>query len=63
MYILRKKEETIVKYSVLKDNQKLFAFKYKLYLPTEQELIEEIESEKRILRLTAEGRKCKKRKV
>jgi hypothetical protein len=31
-----------VKYSVLHDNEQLFATKYKLYLPTEQELIEEI---------------------
>jgi len=45
------KDETIVKYSVLKDNKKLFTSKYKLYLPTEQELISEVEREKRILRL------------
>ncbi len=45
------KDETIVKYSVLKDNKKLFASKYKLYLPTKQELISEVEREKRILRL------------
>lgn len=37
------KNETIVKYSVLKDSKKLFASKYKLYLPTEQELIKEVE--------------------
>jgi len=43
------KDETIVKYSVLEENQKLFAAKYKLYLPTEQELIEEIEREKQII--------------
>ena len=40
------KDETIVKYSVMKDNQKLFASKYKLYLPTKRELTEEIEKEK-----------------
>ncbi len=45
------KDETIVKYSVLKGNQKLFASKYKLYLPTERELIEELEREKQSLRL------------
>lgn len=40
------KDETVVKYSVLKENKRLFASKYKLYLPSEQELIEEIEREK-----------------
>ncbi len=40
------KDETIVRYSVLKENQKLFASRYKLYLPTEQELVEELEREK-----------------
>ena len=36
---------------MLKDSKKLFASKYKLYLPTEQELISEVEREKQILRL------------
>jgi predicted nuclease of restriction endonuclease-like (RecB) superfamily len=40
------KDETVVKYSVMKDNKKLFASKYKLYLPTEEELKKEIEKEK-----------------
>ncbi|MDA8238743.1 MAG: PDDEXK nuclease domain-containing protein [Nitrospiraceae bacterium] len=40
------KDETVVKYSVLKENKQLFASKYKLYLPSEKELIEEIEREK-----------------
>jgi hypothetical protein len=39
------KNETVVKYSVLKDNKQLFASKYKLYLPTEEELKEELERE------------------
>jgi len=37
------KDKTIVKYSVLKGSEQLFASKYKLYLPTEEELITEIE--------------------
>ena len=37
------KNETIVKYSILKESKQLFASKYKLYLPTEQELAREIE--------------------
>lgn len=39
------KNETVVKYSVLKDNRQLFASKYKLYLPTEKELIKELKAE------------------
>ena len=39
----------MVKYSVLKENKQLFASKYKLYLPSEQELIEEIEREKAMI--------------
>jgi predicted nuclease of restriction endonuclease-like (RecB) superfamily len=45
------KDETIVKYSVLSDNKHLFATKYLPYLPTEQELIDEIEREKTMLNL------------
>lgn len=43
------KDETIVKYSVLKENQQLFASKYQRILPTEAELIAEIEREKLLL--------------
>ena len=32
------KDQTIVKYSVLNESRQLFASKYKLYLPTEEEL-------------------------
>ena len=42
------KDETIVKYSVLNDKKSLFASKYQLYLPTERELIEEVEREKKL---------------
>ncbi len=40
------KDETIVKYSVMADNEKLFASKYRLYLPKEDELIRLIEDDK-----------------
>jgi hypothetical protein len=43
------KDETVVKYSVLKENDQLFASKYLFYLPTEKELIAEIEREKMII--------------
>lgn len=39
----------IAKYSILKGNEQLFATKYKLYLPTEEQLKFEIESQKSIL--------------
>lgn len=43
------KDATVVKYSVLQENKQLFAAKYQLYLPTEQELIEEIERGKAMI--------------
>ena len=39
-------DEDIARYSVLHGNEQLFATKYKLYLPTDQELREEIETQK-----------------
>jgi len=36
------KDETIVKYSILNDNKQLMAKKYMLYLPSEEELIKQI---------------------
>ncbi len=39
-------DEDIAKYSVLHENEQLFASKYKLYLPTEDELRAEIEAQK-----------------
>lgn len=51
------KDETIVKYSVLKDNKKLFASKYMLYLPSEKELKDEMERERQMLRLSFEEKK------
>lgn len=44
------KDETIVRYSVLNESRQLFASRYKLYLPSEQELVAEIEREKEIMR-------------
>ena len=39
-------DEDIAKYSVMHGNEQLFASKYKLYLPTDEELRAEIESQK-----------------
>lgn len=44
-------DEDIAKYSILHGNEKLFASKYKLYLPTEEELRAEIENQKAIFEL------------
>ncbi len=43
------KDEAIVKYSVMKENKKLFASKYQLILPTEKELKQELEREIQVL--------------
>ena len=44
------KDETVVKYSILSENKQLFATKYLPFLPTEAELIAELEREKRLLK-------------
>jgi predicted nuclease of restriction endonuclease-like (RecB) superfamily len=43
------KDETIVKYSILNGSEQLFASKYRIFLPTEEELITEIEREKSLI--------------
>ncbi|MFM9949040.1 MAG: YhcG family protein [Saprospiraceae bacterium] len=43
------KDHTIAKYSVLNDSKQLFAAKYMLYLPTEEELQIELEREKSLI--------------
>ncbi|VVB52189.1 Uncharacterised protein [uncultured archaeon] len=55
------KNETMVKYTLLEKSQRIFASKYKLYLPSEEELKEELEKEKQFLELKLkEKRKGKK---
>ena len=41
------KSETIVKYTLLLDNNTIFSSEYKLHMPTEQELISVVEEEKK----------------
>ncbi len=48
------KDETIVKYSVLKESEQLFASKYRLILPTEEELIAELARERNLVIAEAE---------
>lgn len=44
-------DEDIARYSVLHGNEQLFASKYKLYLPTEEQLRAEIETQKKFFQL------------
>ena len=46
-----RKNETIAKYSVLEESRQIFASRYMLYLPTEEELQAELEREKRAIEL------------
>jgi len=61
LILCAKKNEAIAKYSILKGNKQLFASKYMLYLPTEDELRVEIERERRMIenagRLTSKRKK------
>ena len=47
-------DKTIAKYSVLNDSKQLFASKYLNYLPSEEELINEIEKQKYLFKLNHE---------
>ena len=47
-------DEDIARYSILHGNEQLFASKYKLYLPTEEQLRAEIETQKEFYRLQKE---------
>lgn len=49
-------DSTIAKYSVLKENLQLFANKYLPYLPTEDELVAEIERERQIIKQQLDGK-------
>lgn len=49
MVLCADKDESIVKYSVLADNENLFASKYRLYLPTEEELRAELQRERELI--------------
>jgi len=53
-------DNTIARYSVLKESKQLFASKYMSYLPTEEELRIEIEREKEIIRTQLEDSKNEK---
>jgi predicted nuclease of restriction endonuclease-like (RecB) superfamily len=49
LILCTEKNEAVAKYSVLKDRRQIFASKYMLYLPTEEELAVELERERRLI--------------
>ena len=49
LILCSKKNETIAKYSVLNNSKQLFASKYMLYLPTEEELKREIQHQRQLI--------------
>ncbi len=49
LILCSEKNEAIARYSVLNDSKQLFASKYMLYLPTEEELERELERERRLI--------------
>ena len=51
LILCTEKNSTVVKYSVLKESKQIFASKYKLYLPSEKELMLEIKKERKIVEI------------
>lgn len=43
------KKDSVVRYTLSKDNKQIFASRYKLYLPTEEELVKELKRERLFL--------------
>jgi predicted nuclease of restriction endonuclease-like (RecB) superfamily len=51
LILCTEKNETMAKYTLLKNSKNIFASKYKLYLPTEEELTQELERERKLLEI------------
>ncbi|HDZ61906.1 MAG TPA: DUF1016 domain-containing protein [Nitrospirae bacterium] len=51
LILCTEKNETMAKYTLLKNSKNIFASKYKLYLPTEEELKKELERERKLLEI------------
>ena len=51
LILCAEKDKTVVKYSVLNENKQLFAAKYMLYLPSEEELAKELDRKKSIIEM------------
>lgn len=57
LILCTEKDKTIVKYSLLNENKQLFASKYKIYLPTEKQLKQEIAREREIIEMEKQLKK------
>lgn len=57
LILCTEKDKAIVKYSILNENKQLFASKYMLFLPSEKELMQELQREKRFIKLKMEEKK------
>jgi predicted nuclease of restriction endonuclease-like (RecB) superfamily len=57
LILCTEKNETVARYSVLKDRRQIFASKYMLCLPTEKQLRQEIKKERRLLESAKEEEK------
>jgi len=53
LILCTEKNETVARYSVLKDRKQIFASKYMLCLPTEEQLRTEIEKERKLIEATS----------
>ena len=62
LILCAQKNEAMAKYTLLKNSKTIFASKYKLYLPTEKELKEELKREKRMLEMELKLLKSKGKK-
>lgn len=51
LILCSEKNETMVKYTVLEDSDKIYASKYKLYIPSEEELKNELNKERELLEM------------
>lgn len=57
LILCAEKNKAIAKYSLLNENKQIFASKYKLYLPSEEELIRELEKERELVEIEKKLRK------
>ncbi|HRG38311.1 MAG TPA: PDDEXK nuclease domain-containing protein [Bacteroidia bacterium] len=51
LILCAEKNKAIAKYSLLNDSKQIFASKYKLYLPSEEELVKELEKERELVEI------------
>ncbi len=54
LILCTEKNETVARYSVLNDRRQIFASKYMLFLPTEEQLRSEVEKERRLIEAAGE---------